>query len=81
MTNARIETVVSNNKNAYALERARAHGILAKCISPKDYPSRAAFNEALYDYLTGCGLDLDCTGRLSCRCTGTGDCQVQKPDD
>lgn len=58
VTNARIETVVSNNKNAYALERARAHGILAKCISPKDYPSRAAFNEALYDYLTGCGLDL-----------------------
>lgn len=26
VTNARIETVVSNNKNAYALERARAMG-------------------------------------------------------
>ena len=37
ITNARIEVVISNNKNAYALERAKKHGIQSVCISPKDY--------------------------------------------
>ncbi len=42
----KIVLVQSNNKNAYALERAAKAGIPGKCISPKDYDSRAAFNEA-----------------------------------
>ena len=33
ITNACISVVISNNVNAYALERARAHGIEALCIS------------------------------------------------
>ena len=37
--------VISNNKNAYALERAEKHGIPNQCISPKDYESREIFNQ------------------------------------
>lgn len=43
--NTRIAGVISNNKNAYALERARNHGIEGVCVSPKDYESREIFNE------------------------------------
>ena len=54
ITNTEIKVVISNNKNAYALERAKQHGIEAVCISPKDYESREAFNEdflaKLYSY-------------------------------
>lgn len=53
-----IEMVISNNKNAYALTRAKEHGILAKAISPKDYESREAFNEALFEALTEQEIDL-----------------------
>ncbi len=58
ITNARIEVVISNNKNAYALERAVKAGIPARCVSPKDYPNRAAFNDALLDALEESGADL-----------------------
>ena len=47
ITNAEIAVVISNNANAYALERAKKHGIEARCISPKQYETREAFNEAL----------------------------------
>lgn len=56
--NARVETVISNNRNAFALERARRHGIQAVCISPKDYESREKFNEALLEEVDRYGLDL-----------------------
>lgn len=49
ITNTEIVGVISNNKNAYALERARAAGIPAVCISPKDYESREIFNDALLE--------------------------------
>lgn len=58
ITNAQIEVVISNNKHAYALERAQKAGIPAKCISPKDYGSRDAFNDALLDALVESGADL-----------------------
>lgn len=45
--NAEIVRVISNNKSAFALERANNHGIDAKAVSPKDYESRELFNEAL----------------------------------
>ena len=45
ITNTRIVGVISNNKNAYALERARKHGIKSRCISPRDFASREEFNE------------------------------------
>ena len=47
ITNTQISVVISNNKNAFALERAKKHGIEAVCICPKDYESREVFNEAL----------------------------------
>lgn len=58
VTNARIGAVISNNKNAFALERAKKHGIPAVCISPRDYESRDLFNEALLDYLVKADIDL-----------------------
>ena len=33
ITNAEVSLVISNNPNAYALERAKNHGIEAVCIS------------------------------------------------
>lgn len=56
--NACISVVISNNANAYALERARAHGIEALCISPKDFESREAFNQAFLDKLNSYNVDL-----------------------
>jgi phosphoribosylglycinamide formyltransferase-1 len=56
--NARVKMVISNNKNAYALERARNHGIEAKCISPRDYESREEFNHSLVEELTEINPDL-----------------------
>ena len=58
ITNACISVVISNNANAYALERARAHGIEALCISPKDFESREAFNQAFLDKLNSYNADL-----------------------
>lgn len=47
ITNTEIVGVISNNKNAYALERARNKGIPARCISPKEFSTREEFNQAL----------------------------------
>ena len=49
ITNTRLAGVISNNKNAYALERARVRGIPAQCVSPKDYEDRAQFNRKLLE--------------------------------
>ena len=58
ITNTEIAIVVSNNKKAYALERAKQAGIEAVCISPKDYENREQFNQALTDFLDSRRLDL-----------------------
>ena len=58
ITNAEIAVVISNNKNAYALQRARDAGIEALCISPKDYESRSVFNEELVAALESRDIDL-----------------------
>jgi len=47
ITNAQIVRVISNNRNAYALERAVKEGIDAVCVSPKDYTDRERFHDAL----------------------------------
>lgn len=47
ITNAQIVRVISNNRNAYALQRAKDAGIDAICVSPKDYNDREMFNKAL----------------------------------
>jgi len=56
--NAEVKVVISNNRNAYALERARNHGIDALSISPKDYESRAIFNDELLSRIDEYHLDL-----------------------
>ena len=58
ITNTELAVVISNNANAYALERARLRGIEAVCISPKDYGSRDAFNEAFLATVDAYHLDL-----------------------
>lgn len=58
VTNTRIAGVISNNKNAYALERAEKHGIANLCVSPKDYSSREEFNEKFMDTVDGFRPDL-----------------------
>lgn len=56
--NTEVKVVISNNHNAYALERARNHGIDALCISPKDYESRASFHDELLSRIDAYHLDL-----------------------
>ena len=58
ITNAEIAVVISNNPGAYALERAKKHGVEALCISPKDYEGRDAFNEAFLAKVDEYHLDL-----------------------
>ena len=58
ITNTEIKVVISNNKNAYALERAKNHGIEALCISPKDYENREQFNVAFLEKLNSYEVDL-----------------------
>lgn len=58
VTNAKIVVVISNNKNAYALERAAKHGIEALSISPKDYEDREMFHQALLATLEERNIDL-----------------------
>ena len=55
---AEIVTVISNNKGAYALERARKYGAEGLLIAPKDYPSREDFNQALLEALLERKIDL-----------------------
>ena len=56
--NVRIKSVISNNADAYALERAKNAGIESKCISPKNFKNRDDFNKALLDELKSQNPDL-----------------------
>lgn len=47
VTNTQIAGVISNNKAVKSLERAKNAGIPAFTVSPKDFPDRNKFNEAL----------------------------------
>ena len=58
ITNTKIVDVISNNKNAYALERAKKHGIANCCISPKDYADRATFNQKFLEKMDELNPDL-----------------------
>lgn len=58
ITNTKIEVVISNNKNAYSLERAAKKGIPNLCISPKDFADRAEFNRAFLEKLNSYHVDL-----------------------
>lgn len=53
-----IVRVISNNPNAYALERAKNAGVDAVCVSPKDYAAREEFHAALLDAMNAAKPDL-----------------------
>ena len=58
ITDTEICLVLSNNKNAYALERAKEAGIPALSISPKEYDSRDKFNDAMLAAVRSSGAEL-----------------------
>ena len=56
--NAEVAAVISNNAGAYALLRAEKAGIPGYVVSPKQYPDRESFNEALKARIDEIGPDL-----------------------
>lgn len=58
ISGAEIAVVISNKEAAYALERAKRHGIEGRCISPKNYQNREEFGLALLEALERFGVDL-----------------------
>ncbi len=56
--NAQIALVISNKKDAYALERAQKHGISSCCMAPKDYADKDAFANAMLQKLEEEKIDL-----------------------
>ncbi len=49
--NGRITCVISSNPEAYALTRAKEHGIATRIIAPNSYPSKAQYSRALLEAL------------------------------
>lgn len=58
ITNASLEVVISNKKDAYALTRAADNGIKSECVCIKDYETRDEFNKALIETIDSYNLDL-----------------------
>lgn len=56
--NAEIVAVISNNPSAFALERAKKHGIPAVCVSRKECGTKEAFDKALLEAIRDSGADL-----------------------
>lgn len=56
--NVRIVTVVSSRPDAYALERAKKHGIKGICISRKSFTNPEEYDEALISHFKGFEVDL-----------------------
>jgi len=55
---AKVACVISNNATAFALERARRHGIPALHLDHRLFSSREAYDEALIDALREYGVEL-----------------------
>ncbi len=55
---AEIRVVVSNNRGAFALERARRHKIRVEVLPNGALPSREDYDNRLVDVLMGYGVDL-----------------------
>ena len=58
ITSASIECVISNKPDAYALKRAKDHGIDSECIRPKDFADKNAYGEYMAKYLKDRGIGL-----------------------
>jgi phosphoribosylglycinamide formyltransferase-1 len=55
-----VVCVISDKKDAFALERARREGIPAIFLDPSDYPSREDYDKALAQTLKEHNVDLVC---------------------
>ena len=58
LKSGRIVLVLSNNPDAYALERAKKAGIEALCITKRECGSQEGFEEAILTALGGRGIEL-----------------------
>ena len=58
--NARVAVVVSDRADAFALTRARRAGVDAQYLNPKTYPSREAYDRALFKLLDRSRVRLVC---------------------
>jgi phosphoribosylglycinamide formyltransferase-1 len=58
INNAEIVTVVTNRKNAYALQRAKDHGIDSAIIRPMDYKDQEGFCDGLITHFDVLKVDL-----------------------
>ena len=56
--NTEIAVVISNKKDAFALERAKTAGIPAEYIGPKDFADREDFADAMLETLDKYDIDL-----------------------
>lgn len=56
--NSKISLVLSNKKDAYALERAKKHNILGKVLSRKDFDTNDDYCRQLLDVLESMDIDL-----------------------
>ncbi|MCM1496919.1 MAG: phosphoribosylglycinamide formyltransferase [Clostridium sp.] len=58
IANTELVAVISNNSKAFALERARKAGIRDIVVSPKNFPDRKLFNQALIETVDSLQIDL-----------------------
>jgi len=57
---AEISLVLSNVKDAYALERGKNHGLEVVFLDPKTFPNRANYEQKIIDLLLSKSIDLIC---------------------
>ena len=76
ITNTKLVGVISNNKNAYALERAGNHQIPAQCVSPKDFETREEFNKVFLEKVERTETGSDRSGGISGCDPGRNDQQI-----
>jgi len=55
---AEIRIVVSNDPNAYALERCRKHKIISAVVDHHDYSSREDFDRQMIEIIVAAGVEL-----------------------
>ena len=58
ITNTKLVGVLSNQPKAYALERAKTHGIPRACVSRKDFGTKEAFQKKFLETIDGFEPDL-----------------------
>lgn len=58
ITNAKIIKVISNTSKAYALERAKNHGIDTAVVRKKDWTDNSRWEKALAEEIENSGADL-----------------------